>query len=434
MTTNSSKSAKIEVSRDDLYDQVWSTPMSRLAKRYDVSGSYLARVCEALNVPRPPVGYWQKKEVGKAPPQPELPPVQPGDQIVWSKNKPIARSTGAVRQRQPYRKTAKARAGRHPILMGVEKHFLKTRKIEEEEFLRPYKTLLPDIITSEPCLEQAIKTADKVYRAFEKAGQRVLFAAPDQNLRRVAIEERERPVGDRKYGRYSVGSIWSPHRPTVTYVGDVPFGLTITEMTERSTMRYVGGKFVREDSARVKGLSSRQLTNTWTTEQDLPCGRFKLTAYSPIHGVEWEESWQETKKVTLGSMVDSIVRKLSSSKSRVSNLMIRAQEAAAQRQRDWEESQERWRRDEDRRRIEQARSESQKQLSKIMEEWNLALSTELFFREAEKRIEGIDGDRRHVLEERLKNARSMLGPLDPLEFLEAWQAPHDLYASKYSDE
>ncbi len=409
--------------------------MSRLAERYDVSGSYLARVCEALNVPRPPVGYWQKKEVGKAQPQPELPPAQPGDQIVWSKNKPIARSAGAVRQRQPNRKAAKGRDGRHPILLGVEKHFLKTRKIEEEEFLRPYKTLLPDIITSELCLEHAIKTADKVYRALEKTGHRVLFAAPDQKkLRRVAIEEREKPVGDRKYGRYSMGSIWSPHRPTVTYVGDVPFGLTITEMTERSTMRYVGGKFVREDSARVKGLRSRQLANTWTTEQDLPCGRLKLTAYSPIQGVEWEESWQETTKVTLGSMVDAIVRKLSSSKSRVSDLMNRAREEAAQRQRDWEESQECWRRDEDRRRIEQARSESQKQLSKIMEEWKLALSTELFFREAEKRIDGIDDDRRHILEERLKNARSMLGSLDPLDFLETWHAPHEIYVPKYSDE
>lgn len=425
---------KLEVDREDLYEQVWMTPMSHLSEKYGVSGSYLARVCEALNVPRPPVGYWQKKEVGKAPPQPDLPPAQPGDQIVWSKNKPIARPSGAVRQSRPNRKISKARTGRHPILVGVEKHFRKTRKIEEEEFLRPYKTLLPDIITSEACLENAIQIADKIYKALENADHRVLFAAPDQNLRRVTIEERENSVGERKYGRYSMGSIWSPHRPTVTFVGDVPFGLTITEMTERSIMRYVGGKYVREDSARVKGLRARQLADTWTTEQDVPCGRFKLTVYSPIQGVEWQESWQETQKASLGSMVETIIRKLTKSKRQVSDLMVEAEEAAAQRQRDWEESQERWRRDDDRRRVEQARSESQKQLSEIMESWKLAMSTELFFQEAERRIECLEDSRKSVLQDRLRNARAMLGSLDPLDFLEEWQAPQDLYVSKYDDE
>jgi len=28
----------------------------------------------------------------------------------------------------------------------------------------------------------------------------------------------------------------------------------------------------------------------------------------------------------------------------------------------------------------------------------------------------------------------MLGSLDPLDFLEEWQAPHDLYETKYGDE
>ncbi len=44
--------------RDELYDIVWSEPMMHAAKRFGVSGSYLARVCTMLNVPRPPQGYW----------------------------------------------------------------------------------------------------------------------------------------------------------------------------------------------------------------------------------------------------------------------------------------------------------------------------------------------------------------------------------------
>ena len=41
------------VSREELYRLVWSEPINRIAERFDVSGSYLARICTLLNVPRP---------------------------------------------------------------------------------------------------------------------------------------------------------------------------------------------------------------------------------------------------------------------------------------------------------------------------------------------------------------------------------------------
>ena len=33
------------VTREELYELVWSTPMIRVAEKFEVSGSYLARVC-----------------------------------------------------------------------------------------------------------------------------------------------------------------------------------------------------------------------------------------------------------------------------------------------------------------------------------------------------------------------------------------------------
>ncbi len=39
--------------REDLYDLVWSKPMTTVAEQYGVSGSYMARVCAVLRVPRP---------------------------------------------------------------------------------------------------------------------------------------------------------------------------------------------------------------------------------------------------------------------------------------------------------------------------------------------------------------------------------------------
>jgi hypothetical protein len=54
------------VSREELSRLVWSEPMSKIAEQFDVSGSYLARVCTLLNVPRPERGYWAKLAVGRA--------------------------------------------------------------------------------------------------------------------------------------------------------------------------------------------------------------------------------------------------------------------------------------------------------------------------------------------------------------------------------
>ena len=55
----------ITLTRDELYKQVWQTPMSRLANDYGITGNGLAKICDRLNVPYPPRGYWAKKAAGK---------------------------------------------------------------------------------------------------------------------------------------------------------------------------------------------------------------------------------------------------------------------------------------------------------------------------------------------------------------------------------
>jgi hypothetical protein len=53
------------VTREELHRQVWETPMSRLAEQYGITGNGLAKICDRLNVPYPPRGYWAKKAAGK---------------------------------------------------------------------------------------------------------------------------------------------------------------------------------------------------------------------------------------------------------------------------------------------------------------------------------------------------------------------------------
>ncbi|MCA1561042.1 MAG: hypothetical protein LC804_12505, partial [Acidobacteria bacterium] len=61
------------------YAEVSREPMIGVAACYEVSASYLARVCGHLNVPRPERGYRAKLEVGNAPERPSLPDARVGD-------------------------------------------------------------------------------------------------------------------------------------------------------------------------------------------------------------------------------------------------------------------------------------------------------------------------------------------------------------------
>jgi hypothetical protein len=65
----------VSISREDLYEKVWSISVTKLAKSYGISDVGLAKACKRHQIPRPPVGYWAQKAVGSAPERPPLPVV-----------------------------------------------------------------------------------------------------------------------------------------------------------------------------------------------------------------------------------------------------------------------------------------------------------------------------------------------------------------------
>jgi hypothetical protein len=69
---------RVSFNRATLYEQVWSQPMTKLAKSYGLSNVGLAKICVRLNVPRPGLGYWERLRRGQKPRRPPLPP-RPAD-------------------------------------------------------------------------------------------------------------------------------------------------------------------------------------------------------------------------------------------------------------------------------------------------------------------------------------------------------------------
>ena len=55
------------LTRQELYNKVWSIPMIKLSKKLGISDKGLAKVCKRYNIPTPYLGYWAKIQNGYTP-------------------------------------------------------------------------------------------------------------------------------------------------------------------------------------------------------------------------------------------------------------------------------------------------------------------------------------------------------------------------------
>ncbi len=76
---NNMPEQSITIKRSELYEKVWSTPMTQLAKEFGISDVALGKTCKRNNIPKPGLGYWAKLEHGKAVKRTALPQSEEGD-------------------------------------------------------------------------------------------------------------------------------------------------------------------------------------------------------------------------------------------------------------------------------------------------------------------------------------------------------------------
>lgn len=420
------------LTREELYALVWAEPMIKIGERLGVSGSYLARICSLLNVPRPERGYWAKLEVGKAPPVPPLPEPRPGDQVHWSREgeQPARTRTrpSAPRPRQPSVTPVRiARNSTHGLIRGAKAHFEKGYAIEEGAYLKPYKKLLVDVTSSEAGLEKALALANDLFNAFESVGHRVVLAPSDSSLRRSQIEERE--AGGKARDPWAYRGPWSPLRPTVAFVGSVAIGLAIIEMSEHVTLHYLNGKYLRERE--FLAAPQRFRHHSWTSNQDVPSGRMRIVAYAPYGRVSWSRQWDETKTSSLRSSLKSIVEAVEAKAPELVAMLDAADRRAEIERREAEEQHQRWLRKEDRRRIDVSITESKTDLRDVIKRWSDALAIEQFLIGVEARSSQLAGSEKEEMLARLELARELLGTHDPLDFIRQWKAPFERYRPRY---
>ncbi len=303
---------------------------------------------------------------------------------------------------------------RHGLLIGLKEYYDAAR-LSSEGYLRPNKRLLPDIYVSKNSLARALDVANQLFLAFEAAGHRVMFAASD--VRRPELDQREKP------GAHPLWQTWRPSRPTVVLVAQLPFALTLYEVSEVAPVRYVNGQYERAD--KDEPGRGRRPTDRWVTTGDVPSGRLALRACAADWRAKWEMHWRETEPGQLPSKFRTIRREL---KAAVPVILERIEEAKRQAEierRRWEaEVRERDRRERAARRV-RALEESREHLLNLVEDWAVARRIEEFFEDAISRLSEAPPDVREVLQARLERARKMLGGTDALERFGEWRAAEE---------
>ena len=414
------------LTREALYALVWSEPMLKVGARYGVSSSYMARVCSTLNVPRPERGYWAKLVVGKALPMPPLPDARPGDELAWSPggrpvrvDKPLPRPPLKSTKRRP--KSSASRPSQHPLISGAKAHFeAGCLSSYNEAYLKPYKKLLVDMVISKTCIDKALSFSNRLFWLFEEYGYRVVIAPSGENFSRAEVDEHELPRKNRGYN-----DMWSPWRCTVVYIGTVAIGLTIIEMSEEIEVRYVNGKYIREQDYVPRKRGQYAFDHSWTTKKYFPTGRLCLQAYSPYPRAKWTHRWQETKNRDLNNQINVIVKELERAAVDIARLVEEGERQAAIERQQWEARQEQWRREESERRAIEALKKSRAELFHIIDMWAESNRIEQFFQDAAQRAANLSDDKKLKILERLKIARELVGSIDALEHFMKWRSPDE---------
>jgi hypothetical protein len=132
------------MTREELYQLVWTKPMIQLAKGYGLSDVGLRKICIKQGIPTPPLGYWAKRQHGKKVIQPRLPPLKKGQSEnidLHVRPQPVlppeileTRQAAERELNQPENKIAvptERPAKIHPIAMACEKALRKAKPNHE---------------------------------------------------------------------------------------------------------------------------------------------------------------------------------------------------------------------------------------------------------------------------------------------------------------
>jgi len=327
----SENAAMVEgLTREELYEQVWSKPVTHLAKSFGLSDAGLAKICRDLNIPKPGRGYWWKLEMGIPVERTPLPGLEDGEKMQVHLN-PAAKPTRPPKQlTETEQKVADERKEENRIwvsdrldsphsLVEQTQRSLANAKTDDEGRVRSKAKGCLDVCVAPESVDRAMRIMDALIKALELRG----YA--------ISVDKKE-------------GKTW------VT-VNEERISFSLAELTDRRVKELTPTqKLDRKKNERLFEL-------LYSKEYErIPNDRFTLEIddYSGSLRRRWSDSSSRRVEDVLNRFVTSLIR--------ISEDIKNSRIEAKERQRIWEEQapeRERLRKEAEERRIEEVQRHRQ---------------------------------------------------------------------------
>lgn len=169
---------KLILSREQLYNLVWSEPFLTLSKKYAMSDVGLRKMCVRMDIPVPKTGYWQRVRAGRKVKKPNLPSGYTGKGMVTlvprkDNSKELSELEQIQEQIENDSKVnlgVPERLGRsHPLIKAVRKGLLEWKGHYRQTLLTTSASQLR-ISASKKSLSRALRFMDTLIKAVHARG------------------------------------------------------------------------------------------------------------------------------------------------------------------------------------------------------------------------------------------------------------------------
>lgn len=193
--------ALVIISREQLYQRVWSAPVTKLSKEFGLSGVGFAKLCKRNEIPLPPRGYWAKKAAGQTQPIPGLPRPNDDREIEIIAHEKHIENLGL---RAEVHKTLAHVVPAEPIvvpetlrgahtLVAQSLHLLDCAETDKNGLIKTPMTGCVDVRVSKDTLRRALRIMDAVIKTFEARGYAV-HVLSDKKGRYTVVDIMENQV------------------------------------------------------------------------------------------------------------------------------------------------------------------------------------------------------------------------------------------------
>lgn len=356
----------MKLSRDQVYEQVWSRPLPDVASELNMSVETLRRVCGLLDVPLPKAGHWRRANTPRRKALPKLNRDEPSFIALVKRGEKMVIDGSAIPGAKVRADSGAKIKELHPLVERAQK-FYAYPKLGSDGRMKPSSNSAPSLRVSEAQKQRALVLVDKLFKRLEELG--------------CELE-------------------WKGNATVTSSDGSVP--ISIQEEIESKERPPTQEEVARRGSLDRYSLEPRKYF------RDEPSGRLILAIETYYFTVNSTRQWKDEDKRKLESRTEEIAAGIV---AYIRDLRL-AKEAEAERRRKYDED-ERQRKEEERlRQIEQGRRE---RLSKALDGWDRASKIRRYADELEvawSRKHGTKPD--EATEAWLKWMRDYADRIDPL--------------------